>query len=149
MSELNNLKFNFGSKKNRKRVARGNGSGFGGTAGRGHKGQKSRSGASIRTGFEGGQMPLYRRMPKRKGFNNLFRIEYRVINIGQLDKFEDGALVDKLSLYNNNLISNIKQKVKLCSVGDISKKLTIKIEKASKVAVDKIVKVGGSVEVLE
>jgi len=146
MKKLNELQFKSGSKPKAKRVARGNGSGCGGTAGRGHKGQKSRSGFSVGTGFEGGQMPLYRRMPKLKGFKNPFRRDYQVLNTGQLEVFETDSVVDKTVLLDKRLITGLLP-VKLCAQGDLTKKLTIKVDKASQAAIDKVAQSGGLVEV--
>ncbi|MFA5928869.1 MAG: 50S ribosomal protein L15 [Candidatus Margulisiibacteriota bacterium] len=148
MGKLSGLKVNSGAKHRQKRVARGDGSGSGGTAGRGHKGQKSRSGYSLTTGFEGGQMPLYRRTPKQKGFRNHTRLAYQVINVSQLNKFETGDVVDKKMLMGKKMISDASKLVKLLADGEIEKKLTIKVDKASQAAIDKIVKAGGKVEVL-
>ena len=146
---LNELSNNPGSRKTRKRIGRGPGSGKGGTCGRGHKGQKSRSGISL-LGFEGGQMPLYRRLPKR-GFHNLFRKEFVEINLGFLQKAIDaGKLdpstpVDAASLKAAGLVKNCQHGVKLLAKGDIKSKLTIEVAGASKAAVTAVEKAGGKV----
>lgn len=137
-----------GSKKDVKRVGRGTASGQGKTAGRGQKGQKSRSGYSSRWGFEGGQMPLQRRVPKR-GFNNIFRTEYAIVNIGSLnDRFGDGATVDAKSLLDCGLIKKTLDGVKVLAKGEITKALTVKVDKISESAKTKIEAAGGKVEVL-
>lgn len=129
---LNNLQNVIGSKQKKKRVARGNGSGVGGTAGRGHKGQKSRSGGGVRTGFEGGQMPLYRRLPKKKGFNNLFRNGFFAINLEDLNVFSDGDIVNRDVLFVKKIIPSSNIAVKLCGSGILSrKKLTVVLNATS------------------
>lgn len=143
--ELNNLKPSLGSTKNRKRIGRGTGSGHGKTATKGHKGQKARSGGSIKAGFEGGQMPLQRRLPKR-GFTPLDRIEYSLVNLKQLDVFEAGSVVDAVSLVEKGLIKSTRSAVKILANGDLTKSLKIIANKFSQSAKDKIVAVGGSVE---
>ena len=145
--KLHELKPAEGSTKSRKRVGRGNGSGLGKTAGRGHKGQKARSGGGVRPGFEGGQMPMMRRIPKR-GFTNIFKKEYTVINVSDLEeRFENGAEVSIESLYAAGLIKKVKDGVKLLGDGEITKALTVKVDKVSKTAAEKIVAAGGKVEV--
>lgn len=145
--KLHELKPAEGSIKSRKRVGRGNGSGLGNTAGRGHKGQKARSGGGVRPGFEGGQMPMMRRLPKR-GFTNIFGKEYTVINVSDLEKkFENGAEVSVESLYEVGLIKKVKDGVKLLGDGEITKSLTVKVDKVSKTAAEKIAAAGGKVEV--
>ncbi|HQI01600.1 MAG TPA: 50S ribosomal protein L15 [Deltaproteobacteria bacterium] len=143
---LSNLTPAPGSKKI-KRVGRGNASGRGGTSGRGHKGQKARSGASVPGWFEGGQMPIYRRLPKR-GFKNPFRREYAVINIKDLADFEAGSVVDLAALKLKGKIRSSDMSVKLLAQGDIAVALTVRLDKASQSALDKIVKAGGSFEVI-
>ena len=143
--ELNNLRPSIGSTKNRKRIGRGTGSGHGKTATKGHKGQKARSGGSIKAGFEGGQMPLQRRLPKR-GFTPLDRIEYSLVNISQLDIFESGSDVDVLSLVSKGLIKSDRFAVKILGNGDITKSLKVAAHKFSQSAKDKIIAAGGSVE---
>lgn len=143
--DLNTLKPALGSIKKRKRIGRGTGSGHGKTATKGHKGQKARSGGSIKAGFEGGQMPLQRRLPKR-GFTPLERIEYAVVNLKQLDVFEAGTTVDCVSLAAKGLIKNTNVCVKILGNGDILKPLTVAATKFSKTAKDKIIAVGGTIE---
>ena len=146
MINLSNLTPAPGSKKI-KPVGRGNASGRGGTSGRGHKGQKARSGASVPGWFEGGQMPIYRRLPKR-GFKNPFRREYAVINIKDLADFEAGSVVDLAALKLKGKIRSSDMSVKLLAQGDIAVALTVRLDKASQSALDKIVKAGGSFEVI-
>ena len=137
-----------GSKKAVKRIGRGPASGQGKTAGKGQKGQKSRSGYSRRPGFEGGQMPLQRRLPKR-GFNNIFATEYAIVNVSDLEKrFEDGAVVDAESLIASGLIKKTLDGIKVLGKGEISKALTVKADKISEAAKAKIEAAGGKVEVL-
>ena len=137
-----------GSKKAVKRIGRGAGSGQGKTAGKGQKGQKSRSGYSRRPGFEGGQMPLQRRLPKR-GFNNIFATEYAIVNVCDLDeRFEDGATVDAQSLIECGLLKKTLDGVKVLGRGELNKKLTVKVAKVSESAKAKIEAAGGTVEVL-
>ncbi len=134
-----------GSRKKRKRVGRGPGSGLGKTAGKGQNGQKSRSGGSIARGFEGGQMPLQRRMPKR-GFTNIFKKQWVIINIDKLEIFKDGDVVDLESLGKQGLITKINDGVKILGNGELTKKLTVRVQKASGGAISKIEKAGGSFE---
>jgi large subunit ribosomal protein L15 len=136
-----------GSRKKKKRVGRGNSAGSGKTCGRGHKGQGQRSGGKTPPGFEGGQMPLQRRVPKR-GFRNIFRKEYAIVNVGSLNVFEDGEVVDIPFLVKNGLVKNLKCGVKLLGKGDMTKKLNVKVNKASASAVEKINAAGGSIEVV-
>ncbi|MEE3492478.1 50S ribosomal protein L15 [Ruminococcus sp.] len=136
-----------GSKKEAKRIGRGHGSGQGKTAGKGHKGQKARAGKGMRVGFEGGQMPLQRRLPKR-GFNNIFRKNVVAINVGTLNKFEDGAVVDIAALTEKGIVKNSFDGVKILSNGTITKKLTVKANAFSKGAVAKIEAAGGKTEVI-
>lgn len=136
-----------GSKKEVKRIGRGHGSGQGKTAGKGHKGQKARAGKGMRVGFEGGQMPLQRRLPKR-GFNNIFRKKIVAINVGTLNKFEDGAVVDIAALTEKGIVKNSFDSVKILSNGTITKKLTVKAHAFSKGAVAKIEAAGGKTEVI-
>src|SRR6185369_5756976 len=143
--DLNTLKPAIGSTKKRKRIGRGTGSGHGKTATKGHKGQKARSGGSIKAGFEGGQMPLQRRLPKR-GFTPLERIEYSVVNLKQLNVFEAGATVDVAALAAKGLIKNTKGLVKILGNGDLAKSLTVSATKFSQSAKDKIIAAGGTVE---
>jgi len=148
MIDLSNLKPAEGSRKKRKRVGRGNSSGMGTTSGRGAKGQKARSGGSVPQWFEGGQMPIYRRLPKR-GFKNFqFRKEYAVVNIRDLSLFEKGSVVDRKALKDMGKIPNLNVSVKLLADGDIEFPLTVKLDKASQAAIDKISKAGGTFEAL-
>jgi len=144
---LNDLSPMKGSVKKRKRVGRGPGSGHGKTSCRGHKGQKARSGAGTRPGFEGGQMPLQRRLPKR-GFTNIFKKEYEVININDLKGFGPDSILDINVLKNAGLIKGTKNGVKLLSVGEISHPLAIKIQKISKKAREKVEAAGGKVDLI-
>lgn len=143
--ELNTIKPAVGASKNRKRIGRGTGSGHGKTATKGHKGQKARSGGSVKPGFEGGQMPMQRRLPKR-GFNPLTRKEYSLVNIGQLDVFEAGSAIDAGALIEAGLIKKIGDGIKVLAKGDLTKSITIKAHKFSAAAREKIVAAGGTVE---
>lgn len=145
--KLNELSPVPGSKTVGKRKGRGAGSGNGKTAGRGHKGQKARSGGGVRPGFEGGQMPLYRRLPKR-GFNNIFAKKYTEINVSQLNKFEDGTVVDANLLKESGVISKILDGVAVLGRGEIEKKVTVKAARVTKGAAQKIEAAGGKVEVI-
>ena len=145
MIDLSNLKPAAGSRKKKQRVGRGNASGMGTTSGRGAKGQKARSGGSVPQWFEGGQMPIYRRLPKR-GFKNRFRIEYAVVNIRDLASFEKGSVVDRKALREMGKIPSLQVSVKLLADGEIDFPLTVKLEKASQAAIDKITKAGGTFE---
>ncbi len=146
--KLHELQPAAGSVKDVKRIGRGHGSGQGKTAGKGHKGQKARSGGSIRPGFEGGQMPLQRRMPKR-GFNNIFAKEYAEINVSALEaRFEDGAVVDAQALLDAGAIKDAKDGIKVLGSGEITKKLTVKAAKFTASAQEKIEKAGGKAEVM-
>ena len=136
-----------GSIKKRKRVGRGPGSGHGKTACRGHKGQNSRSGGGVRPGFEGGQMPLQRRLPKR-GFTNIFKKKYALINIKGLSRFEPDSVLDVETLIDAGLVKRVNDGIKLVGDGEISHPLVIKVHKASKTAVAKIEAAGGRVEIL-
>lgn len=137
-----------GSKKNVKRIGRGHGSGWGKTSGKGHKGQKARSGGSIRPGFEGGQMPLQRRVPKR-GFNNIFRKKIVALNLKQLEtKFDNGAVVDVDALRNAGLVKNSFDGVKILGNGELTKSLTVKVDGFSAAAKEAIEKAGGKAEVI-
>lgn len=142
MAELHDLKPSQGSTKNRKRVGRGPGSGTGKTSGRGHKGQGSRSGGSVPAYFEGGQMPLIRRIPKR-GFKNIHRVEFQVVNVRDLERC-DGA-VDPEALKAVGLVASLRKPVKILGEGEIAKKLDVSAHKFSKSAVAKIEAAGGSV----
>jgi len=143
--EMNSLRPSLGSNKNRKRIGRGTGSGHGKTATKGHKGQKARSGGSIKAGFEGGQMPLQRRLPKR-GFTPLTHIEYTLVNIGQLDVFEAGSVISLDLLLAQGLAKSKSSLIKILGDGDITKPFTITASKFSKTARDKIIAAGGTIE---
>jgi len=146
--ELHNMKPADGSKKSAKRLGRGIGSGLGKTSGKGHKGQWARSGGGVRPGFEGGQMPLTRRLPKR-GFKNRFVKVYTIVNVSELEKFENGTEITPEVLLSNGVISKIEANgVKVLGNGALTKKLVVKASKFSKSAVEAIEKAGGSVEVL-
>lgn len=145
--KLHELKSPPGANKRTKRVGRGPGSGHGKTSTRGHKGQKARSGGGVRLGFEGGQMPLQRRIPKR-GFTNIFKKEYAIINVKDLNVFEDGTEVTPELLIANGLIKSVKDGVKILGDGDLDKKLTVKAHKISKQAEEKVTAKGGKVEVI-
>jgi len=136
-----------GSRQTRKRVGRGVGSGMGKTSTRGHKGQNARSGGGVRPGFEGGQNPLYRRLPKR-GFNNPFRKEYAIVNLDQLNGFADGTEVTPEILINSGIIKNPLAGIKILGEGDLTVKLSVKANKFSKSAVEKITAAGGTAEVI-
>ena len=136
-----------GSTKAPKRVGRGQGTGQGTTAGRGMNGQNSRSGGGVRLGFEGGQMPLYRRLPKR-GFTNHWAKEYAEINVKDLNRFENDTVVDMELMLQSGLVKQVKDGVKVLGNGELEKKLTVKAEKFSKSAAEKIEKAGGKVEVI-
>ena len=145
--DLSNLKPAAGAKHSKKRVGRGEGSGSGVTAGRGHKGAQSRSGYASKRGFEGGQMPLHRRVPKR-GFHNPFRVEYAVVNLDTLaERFDDGAEVTPEALVERGLVAN-RRPVKVLARGEVGKRLTVKAHKFSGKAAEKIAAAGGSAEVL-
>jgi len=146
--KLNDLRSDSGSRKNRKRLGMGSGSGQGKTGGRGHKGQKSRTGASIARGFEGGQMPLIRRVPKR-GFTPRNRESFQVVNIAMLDRFEDGVAVDGDALRKTGLVRSASAPIKLLGDGEIGKKLSITVTAASKSAISKIENAGGSLTLQE
>ncbi len=145
--DLNNLRPAEGSRENNFRRGRGHGSGNGKTAGKGHKGQKARSGGGVRPGFEGGQMPLYRRLPKR-GFKCRNSKEIIAINLLHLENFEDGSVVDIEALKSKGLVSNPKDGVKILGEGEITKKLTVRVNYFSKSAVSKIEAAGGKAEVI-
>ncbi len=145
--DLSNLQPAPGSKKNRKRIGRGPGSGTGKTSGKGHKGQKARSGGGIKPGFEGGQMPLHRRLPKR-GFTPLSRKEYALVNLGDLESFDAGSTVSLEALTTAGLVGRLKDGVKVLASGDFTKSLTVQAHKFSKSAVAKIEAAGGKVEVI-
>ncbi|MCF6461689.1 50S ribosomal protein L15 [Clostridium sp. Cult3] len=148
--KLNNLRPQAGGgTKKAKRVGRGTSSGHGKTSGRGHDGQKSRSGGGVRPGFEGGQMPLFRRMPKR-GFTNIFAKQYAIINVEDLNRFEENATITPELLISEGIVKRGKvvDGVKILGNGDINKKLTVRAHKFSKTAAEKIEAAGGKVEVI-
>ena len=148
--KLNDLRPNEGGgSKARKRLGRGIGSGTGKTAGKGHKGQNARSGGGVRPGFEGGQMPLFRRLPKR-GFTNIFRKEIAIVNIDDLNRFEEGTVVTPELLFESGLVKKSRSKngVKILGNGDLNVKLTIKAQQFSKSALEKIESTGGKAEVI-
>ncbi len=146
--ELSNLKPKKGARHAKKRVGRGPGSGHGKTAGRGEKGQKSRSGFSRKLGFEGGQMPLHRRIPKR-GFTNIFKKEYAVINLADLERFDNGATVDEAALRAAGLVKGQNDGVKVLGNGKLSKKLTVSATKFSATAKSAIEAAGGTVQEIQ
>lgn len=143
--DLSNLKPAIGSTKTRKRIGRGPGSGTGKTAGKGHKGQNARSGGGVKPGFEGGQMPMQRRLPKR-GFAPMSKKVYALVNLRDLDLFEAGTVVDVAALGEAGLVGRIGDGVKILGDGELSKALTVKAHKFSKSAAEKITAAGGSIE---
>ena len=146
--KLHELSPNEGSVKDGFRRGRGTGSGNGKTAGKGHKGQNARSGSGVRPGFQGGQLPLYRKLPKR-GFHNKFGVTYAVVNVDDLDKkFEDGATVDAEALLESGIISKVCDGIKVLGRGEITKKLTVKAAVFSETAKGKIEAAGGKTEVI-
>lgn len=145
--KLHELKPAEGSRKERKRLGRGIGSGQGKTAGKGHKGQNARSGGGVRVGFEGGQTPLYRRLPKR-GFTNISRKEYAVVNLDALNRFEEGTEVTPELLIETGVVSNEKAGIKVLAKGNVEKKLTVKAHKFSSAAKEAIEAAGGTTEVI-
>ena len=144
--KLHELSPAIGSKKEAKRVGRGHGSGNGKTAGKGHKGQKARAGRGMQIGFEGGQMPLQRRVPKR-GFNNIFAEQVAIINVAALEAFEDGAVVDNAALKSKGIIKKESIPVKVLGNGKLTKKLTVSVSAFSESAAKKIEAAGGKAEV--
>ena len=145
MLKLNTLSPSPGARKQSKRVGRGPGSGSGKTASRGHKGARSRTGYSMKAGFEGGQMPLHRRLPKR-GFNNIFKVQSVLITLDMLDRFEAGATVDQQALVDAGLIKGMDVPVKVLANGELHKALTVKLAKLSQGAKDRIGAAGGTAE---
>lgn len=145
--KLHELKPAEGSRKDRKRLGRGIGSGQGKTAGKGHKGQNARSGGGVRLGFEGGQTPLFRRLPKR-GFTNISRKEYAVVNLDTLNRFEEGTEVTPELLIETGVVSNEKAGIKILAKGNVEKKLTVKAHKFSSAAKEAIEAAGGTTEVI-
>ena len=144
---LNELKYTQGSRSSKKRICRGLGSGLGKNGGSGNKGQKSRSGGGVRPGFEGGQNPIYRRLPKR-GFNNYTRVEYDVVNVRDLNKFENETVVTPTLLVEKGLLPTSYNNVKILGDGELKVALTVKANKFSKSAEEAIKNAGGTVEVL-
>ena len=147
MIGIHDLSPSAGARKKRKRIGRGPGSGHGKTSCRGHKGQKSRSGGGVARGFEGGQMPLQRRLPKR-GFNNIFKKEYALINLGDLSRFEANTILDFEILKNAGLVKREKDGIKLLGSGEISHPLVLKVQKVSRTAKEKVEAAGGRVEII-
>jgi large subunit ribosomal protein L15 len=144
----NELSPALGSKKERKRVGRGNGSGYGTYSGRGLKGQKSRSGYRMKPGFEGGQLPLIRRLPRKRGFTNMFRIEYSIVNLKELAMFEEGNEVTPEKMVAAGIVKSLKKPVKVLAAGEIEHPLSVKADKFSAAAREKIEAAGGIVEEL-
>lgn len=136
-----------GSRKSHFRVGRGLGSGNGKTSGKGQKGQKSRAGGGVRTGFEGGQMPLYRRLPKR-GFKNIFAKVYAEVNVETLNRFDDGATVDAVALVEEGILKNVRDGIRILGKGELTKKLTVVANGFTKTAEQKITAAGGKIEVI-
>ncbi|EKN69152.1 50S ribosomal protein L15 [Neobacillus bataviensis LMG 21833] len=145
--KLHELKPAEGSRQERKRLGRGIGSGQGKTAGKGHKGQNARSGGGVRPGFEGGQTPLYRRLPKR-GFTNISRKEFAIVNLDALNRFEEGTEVTPELLIETGVVSNEKAGIKILAKGNVEKKLTVKAHKFSSAAKEAIEAAGGTTEVI-
>ena len=146
--KLNELKYNEGSKKDIKRLGRGSSSGTGKTSGRGENGQKSRSGGGVRVGFEGGQLPLYRRLPKRGFSNAMFKKTYAVINVSDLNKFEEGTEITPELLFEMGIIKKQLSGIKVLGNGELTKKLVVKANKFSGSAKEKIENNGGKAEVI-
>ncbi len=145
---LSQLESPRGANKKKKRLGRGDASGHGGTSTKGHKGQRARSGGYHKLGFEGGQMPLIRRVPKR-GFTNIFHKEFSIINVGDLARFKSGTRVDPQALCDNGLLNHLREPIKILGDGDLSVALTVKAHSFSKSAIEKIEKAGGKVEKIE
>ena len=135
-----------GARTNRKRVGRGNGSGHGTYSGRGSKGQKSRSGFRIRPGFEGGQLPLIKRLPRKRGFTNIFRVEYSVVNIARLNMFEAGSEVTPESLVAAGVVKSLRQPIKILANGSLNRSLVVRVNRFSAAAKTKIEAAGGKAE---
>jgi large subunit ribosomal protein L15 len=144
--KLSDLRPADGAKTAKKRVGRGKGSGLGKTSGKGHKGLRARSGGGTKPGYEGGQMPMQRRLPKR-GFTNIFRKEYAIIQVKDLNVFEAGTVVDVELLWASGLVKDPKNGIKLLANGEITRPLTVKVDKASKAASEKVTAAGGTLEV--
>lgn len=145
--DLSHLRPAAGATRKRKRIGRGPGSGHGKTSGKGHKGKGARSGGNTPPGYEGGQMPLSRRLPKY-GFHNPFREEFSVVNLGSLERFDSGAVVDGSALVSAGLVRNLKKKIKILADGTLTKSLTVKAQAFSKQAQEKITALGGTTEVV-
>ena len=145
--KLHELKYTEGARQDSKRLGRGQGSGQGKTAGKGHKGQNARSGGGVALGFEGGQTPIYRRIPKR-GFTNVNRVEYAIVNVEQLNRFENGVEISPELMIEAGLVKKEYNGIKILGVGTLEKKLTVKAHKFSKSAVTLIEQAGGKVEVI-
>ena len=146
--KLHELRPSEGAFKTSKRLGRGTGSGLGKTSGKGHKGQNARSGGGVRPGFEGGQLPLFRRLPKRGFSNAMFKVEYATINVSDLEKFEDGAVVTPELLKEMGILKKQLAGVKVLGNGNLTKKLTVKANKFSASAIEKIEAIGGKAEVI-
>ncbi len=146
--KLHELRPSEGAFKTSKRLGRGTGSGLGKTSGKGHKGQNARSGGGVRPGFEGGQLPLFRRLPKRGFSNAMFKVEYATINVSDLEKFEDGAVVTPELLKEMGILKKQLAGVKVLGNGNLTKKVTVKANKFSASAVEKIEAIGGKAEVI-
>jgi len=149
MEALLKLKRNKGATKTKKRLGRGNGSGLGTYSGRGGKGQTARTGGNIKPGFSGGQTPLYRKMPKFKGFTNINRVTFQVVNVESLNIFEDGAEINAQTLHEKNLINSITQPVKILGNGELKKKLSITVDRISETAKEKITQAKGKITELK
>jgi len=145
--QLNELSPAPGSRRKRKRLGRGVGSGLGKTSGRGHKGSNSRSGGGVRAGFEGGQMPLQRRLPKR-GFANIFKKRIAIVNITDLNRFASGTVVDEVELVRSGLVKGRRDGIKVLGNGQLDRALTVRVNAVSQTAKEKIEKIGGTVEVV-
>jgi len=145
--KLHELTYTEGARKDSKRLGRGQGSGQGKTAGKGHKGQNARTGGGVALGFEGGQTPIFRRIPKR-GFTNIHRVEYAIVNVEQLNRFENGVEVSPELLIETGIVKKEYNGIKILGVGTLEKKLTVKAHKFSKSAVTLIEQAGGKVEVI-
>ncbi len=142
----NDLRPSLGSKHKRKQVGRGDGSGHGSYSGKGCKGQKSRAGGGVRIGFEGGQLPLIQRLPRKRGFTNIFKIKYDIVNVGELEVFPEATEVDVQKLYEVGLIRSNKQQVKILGRGELHHSLIVKVKNVSSTAEGKILAAGGKVE---
>jgi large subunit ribosomal protein L15 len=143
--DLNSLRPPQGSTKNRKRIGRGIGSGHGKTSTKGHKGQKARSGGSVKAGFEGGQMPMQRRLPKR-GFNSLNKKVYTIVHLSQLEALDNGTVIDLNILVNKGIVKNLNEEIKILADGDLTKALNVNAIKLSAAAREKIIAAGGTVQ---